>query len=1766
MKLFRFQIQFLTFLLIYNFNYSTLVAQIDSSHFSFNFKTGWGLNGGPKPANFDTITHPNAFGTSRFGDVSLGDLDGDGDQDFFSGSRIGKVYYYQNIGSPSNPLFQRTPLLSTDSIKIAPLKNLNETRTTLVDIDNDNDLDLFLISRYDYNGVNFFNDVHYFKNIGSSTNPVFTYQHSGIPGLVNQQIFEFGDLAFADMDNDSDLDIIAGGSDSCTYFENTGTINAPSFHRKYDANNPLDNWTDLSFLAPGINLKDLDNDGDYDMIYSREDGTIHYMENIGTNTSQNWDFTHHPLQDSVGSIDFGQFNTFDMGDINNDNILDIVVCTFLPSKYYWYEGFSSGPNPTITIDSTISCNGLSDAGITITSTSGGTPPYTYLWSTGSTDTTLTGLAPGTYTVTVTDSLSATATKSITITEPTSLVPFMVVDSTATCFGYSNGGATASATGGTAPYNYAWSNAATTSSITGVSAGTYTVTITDNNGCTGTYSRTVTQTLPLVVSTVVDSNSTGGLPNGGTTASVTGGTTPYNYAWSNAATTASITGLATGTYTVTVADDNSCTATSSATISSMSASTVVDSNVTCNGFANGGATASPSGGTAPYSYTWSNAATTASITGVTAGTYTITITDNGGITITSSVTITEPSVLIAASIVDSNTTCNSFSNGGASAAATGGTSPYTYAWSNAATTASITGVVASTYTVTVSDANGCSSTSSATVTEPAAFVAASVVDSNISCNGFSDGGTSASAVGGTMPYTYAWSNAATTASITGVVAGTYTVTVSDANGCSSTSSATVTEPAALIAASVVDSNISCNGFSDGGASASATGGTMPYTYAWSNAATTASITGVVAGTYTVTVSDANGCSSTSSATVTEPAALIAASVVDSNISCNGFSDGGASASATGGTMPYTYAWSNAATTASITGVVAGTYTVTVSDNNSCTSTSSATITEPSALIAASVVDSNTTCNGFSDGGASASATGGTMPYTYAWSNAATTASITGVVAGTYTVTISDNLGCSSTSSATITQPAALIAASVVDSNISCNGFSDGGASASATGGTMPYTYAWSNAATTTSITGVVAGTYTVTVSDNNSCTSTSSATITEPSALIAASVVDSNISCNGFSDGGATASAAGGTMPYTYAWSNSATTASITGVVAGTYTVTVSDNNGCTSTSSATITEPSALIAASVVDSNTTCNGFSDGGASASAAGGTMPYTYAWSNAATTAGITGVTAGTYTVTVTDANGCTSTSSATITEPSALVAASIVDSNITCNGFSDGGASASASGGTGAYTYAWSNAATTASITGVIAGTYSVTVSDNNGCTSTSSSTVTQPTALVATVVLDSNESCLNTNDGGLTASGTGGTTPFSYLWSNAATTASIDGLTAGTYSVTITDANGCSATSSASITHGLATSGSITVTQCDSYTSPSGNYTWNASGTYFDTISNSIGCDSNLTINLTILNSTTFTRNITSCDSYTSINGMFIYTQSGTYTETIPNSIGCDSVITTHLTIVHSTDSTLMVTTCDEYTSPSGDHTWNTSGTYSDVIANNAGCDSNLTIVLSIINSSSFSQMVTICKGETFAIGSSAYSIAGTYMDTLVNAVGCDSIVTTELIVDQVDVNLSQSGFTLTADNANGTYQWIYCDSNNLPIPGATDQSYTALVSGNYAVVITDNNNNCTDTSACTLVDGVGIIDITKDIAVKVFPNPAGADLSTVTIEVENLKDYQIVIRDLAGKVVFNKEHLNLKSNTIDISRFAAGSFFIEVKTDNNSSFSKLIVL
>ena len=460
---------------------------------------------------------------------------------------------------------------------------------------------------------------------------------------------------------------------------------------------------------------------------------------------------------------------------------------------------------------------------------------------------------------------------------------------------------------------------------------------------------------------------------------------------------------------------------------LSASISSQTNVSCNGGTDGSLTAAGSGGTTPYSFAWSNGPTTATNSGLTAGTYTVTITDNVAATATASATITEPTALGVSITAQENPACNGTSAGSATAAGSGGTTPYTYAWSNGATTATASSLAAGTFTVSVTDANGCGPvTTTVTITEPTAVGVSITSQTNVVCNGGSTGSATAAGSGGTTPYTYAWSNGATTATASSLAAGTFTVSVTDASGCGPASTTvTITEPVTAVSASITaQTNVACNGESTGSATAVGSNGTTPYTYAWSNGATTAAITGVPAGTFTVSVTDNNGCGpAIASATITQPTALSINLPSPGMLNCNGDNTGSATASGIGGTSPYTYAWSNGATTGTNSGLSAGTFTVTVTDANACTTASTTMISQPAAVGVSITAQTNVDCNGNSTGSATATGSGGTGAYTYAWNNGATTATITGVVAGTYTVSVTDANGCDpATTTAIITEPA------------------------------------------------------------------------------------------------------------------------------------------------------------------------------------------------------------------------------------------------------------------------------------------------------------------------------------------------------------------------------------------------------------------------------------------------------------------------------------------------------------------------------------------------------------------------------------------------------------------------------------------------------------------------------------------------------------------------------------------------------------------------
>ena len=778
-------------------------------------------------------------------------------------------------------------------------------------------------------------------------------------------------------------------------------------------------------------------------------------------------------------------------------------------------------------------------------------------------------------------------------------------------------------------------------------------------------------------------------------------------------------------------------------------------------------------------------------------------------------------------------CFGDATGQATATATGGTGSYTYSWSNGGDTATITGLIAGVYTVTVTDGNLCSNTASVTIGQPLApLTLTQGTINNTSCYLGANGTATVIASGGTPSYSYSWNTnpVQTTATASGLSAGTYRVTVTDANGCTANRDFTISQPLAL-SITPSQTNVSCNGGTNGTATASVSGGTGAgtYTYSWApTGGTAASATGLQSGTYTVTVTDANNCQITQSYDITQPPALTATQS-QTEVLCNGSATGTATVTASGGSGNYSYSWSpSGGTAATATGLAANTYTCTITDNNGCFITKTFTISQPTAPLTATTSQINATCS--TGGQAAVSPAGGAGGYTYFWSpGGQTTQIVTGLAAGSYNCEITDANQCSITKTFNISTTNTLFAIAN-QINILCNGANTGSAWVIPSGAPGPFTYVWSpSVSSSDTAANLSAGNYSVTITSANGCSIVKNFTITEPSA-INITPSQTNVTCNGGSNGSASVTVTGGTGTYTYAWSPSGgTAATANGLSAGTYTVTVKDANSCTKTQSVTITEPDALIA-TPSQTDVSCKGGSNGSATVSVTGGTGTYSYQWSpSGGTNATASGLSAGTYTVLIKDSNLCETTASVTIIEP-ALLTATIDKTDVLCNQANNGTATVIPSGGTGTYTYSWlPSGGTAATATGLSPNTYSVTVTDANGCTVTETVQITEPTALSATNA-QTNVSCNGGNNGTASVVASGGTGNYSYLWApSGGTAATATGLTAGTYTVTVTDENACSVTNTIVITEPNALNLTSTLAEVSCYNGNNGSATVNVTG-------------------------------------------------------------------------------------------------------------------------------------------------------------------------------------------------------------------------------------------------------------------------------------------------------------------------------------------------
>ena len=1051
-----------------------------------------------------------------------------------------------------------------------------------------------------------------------------------------------------------------------------------------------------------------------------------------------------------------------------------------------------------------------ETGVVNSLVSGGSGSYNYAWSSGETTANIAGKVPGSYNLTVTETSVAgcNASASFTINENPEIIASGISNDVNSCQPTTN--IISSVSGGDGSFTYAWSNGETTADVT-VGAGSYTLNVTDGNSCPASFSTTVNLA-------VVDLNVTispVAMVCFGETTSVTatanGGVGTYVYSWTSGE-SANLINKGAGTYKVIVTDDWSCVDSAEITVTEVPelTSSISVNNVLCNG-GTGDATIATSGGTGTITYLWDNGQTTATATSLLAGDYSVTATDANGCTTSQSITITEPTELTS-SISTNNVLCNG-GTGDATIVTSGGTGTITYLWDNGQTTATATSLLAGDYSVTATDANGCTKSQSITITEPTELTS-SISGNNVLCNG-GTGDATIAASGGTGTITYLWDNGQTTATATSLLAGDYSVTATDANGCTTSQSITITEPIELTS-SISANNVLCNG-GMGDATITTSGGTGTITYLWDNGQTTATATSLLAGDYSVTATDANGCTTDQSLTITEPTALNLTITGNNPVCYQG--EGSASIGVSGGTSGYAYLWNNGTTSSINNNLVAGNYSVTVTDANGCEATESVDLVEPDS-IEINISVNNVLCNG-GEGSAEVTLPTGSG-YSYNWSDGQTSRIATNLLAGDYTVTVSNALGCSNISAITVTEPTEYTS-SLASNNALCYA-GEGDATITTSGGTGVSTYLWDNGQTTATATGLLAGDYSVVATDANGCETSQSVTITQPSDLsLAFDLTHPN--CNG-STGAAEVAVTGGTGSYRYSWSNGTIESLAAGLLAGSYEVTVTDYNGCSKDSLITLVEPDVLDLSTAVN-DVTCYSGNDGTVKVTATGGTLPYTYLWGNGAVLDSITDLTIGSYSVMVTDSKGCEKEISASISQPSQLTVNNEI-TNVSCNGGADGRIKLITSGGTGVHNVIWADGATGFDRDALIAGSYDALVSDENGCEINITYTVTEPSTLNG--FINSNPvSCYGGNDGSLVANVSGGTTPYTYLWSNGETTSTTSVLTAGDYSLIIKDANDCELVLNSGVVEPSPLVGTITPQDVSCFGGDNGSLTISLSG-------------------------------------------------------------------------------------------------------------------------------------------------------------------------------------------------------------------------------------------------------------------------------------------------------------------------------------------------
>lgn len=897
----------------------------------------------------------------------------------------------------------------------------------------------------------------------------------------------------------------------------------------------------------------------------------------------------------------------------------------------------------------------------------------------------------------------------------------------------------------------------------------------------------------------------------------------------------------------------------------------------------------------------------------------------------------------------------------------------------------------------------------------------------------------------------------------------------------------------------------------------------------------------------------------------------------NVSCNGGSDGSATAVPAGGTPNYSYAWNNGETTATASALPAGTARVTVTDNSGNTSTASINITQPTAINLSVTNTNSPSCFNSANGSVTVNATGGAGGFFYDWSNGASGATITGLDPGTYFVTATDNNNCEKILQVNLSGPPAIQVVSAFVSNVTCFGGNNGAIDLTATGGTGALDIEWSSGQTGGSITNLAAGSYTASITDNQGCQLETSYNVSQPQAVGGNVVVTTPISCQGGSNGVATATGSGGTGPYTFIWSTGATSAQATNLSAGTYVVTITDKNNCSGTKQVVLSDPAGMSINTTNVVNASCPGVANGSATISVSGGNNPYTVLWSTGATGLTLSNVTSGTYQCTVTDNKLCTKVSSVTIGSDQQATLELLSTVSPTCFGLSNGSINILASNANG-YTINWSTGQSGSAISQLPAGIYTAVANNSAGCISNMLTVeLTQPAAISQDTTTVQDISCAGLEDGSIEVLYAGGTGALQYTWSNDSTGSYIDSLTQGTYFLTITDVNGCNQLDSFVIVNpdSLAVD-SFILTTPTCYNSMNGGLIVLASGgTGALSFAWSNGLVGDTLTNLAA--------------------GQYIY-----HLSDVNNCLVSDTVLLagptafepndtiTNTSVQGSTDGKIQ--TSFEGGSQPYLYNWSTGDTTSFIdslaeglylltITDAAGCTEEfqfnvqsgncaLSVAYAIQNVSCFGDSTgvisfAISNGiPPFTINENSEGLpAGSYNFIIEDSVGCtfviNNIVITEpsLLTAEVDSITNTTGPTkadgsvdISVEGGTAGYQYIWLNAAGDTV--STQQDLSNALPGLYSVVVLD-LNECSysiDSISIGFVSSIQEGDAIKWVSVS--PNPFNTQL-----EVQNLAgEGTISIFDLSGKRISVTQFQGSERKSFDTASWPSGWYLVKVQS------------